>query len=604
MNPSDTKRLLQDVGRDNDGYLALRHYGVLGDGRSVALSGADGAIDWWCVPGLDSMPLFDRLLDAGQGGFYSITPVETFEVARRYRDESNVLETIFTTPSGSARLTESLNSGNAGRQPWAELARRIEGLDGTVRFQVEIIWGRQDDTISPYCSVIGDHDVFHAGRVLGLFLHSEGVRIEAREDRGIRAHVAVHAGQRETVAIVASENEPLVVPTIEDVDSRIETSDEAWRTWAAKLRYDGPHRALLVRSALALKLLVYSPTGAIAAAATTSLPERIGGDKNYDYRYAWVRDAGYTIKAFLKINAHEEAQAAFSWLLQQIGRQGPQVMYTMWGQPVGDIEESGLSGYRGSRPVVTGNVATKQWQHGVWGDIFGTAAVFVRAGNILDSRSAELLARLADQCADSWRSQDSGIWELPEREHYTMSKLSCWEALARAVELADSGQLPTTCRERWARERDRIAGWIDAHGWSEEKRAYVMYPGSDRLDASLALASSFRFDGSDRNVSTLAAIQRELGAGAFHYRYSGAEREEGCFLACTFWQIEAWARLGHQREAQEKLDAAVAALSSGLGVYPEMVDAESLDYLGNIPQGLTHLAIIHALIALYSDQNG
>ena len=584
--------------RDRHGTLPLKSYGAVGDGRSVALIGADGSIDWWCVPGIDSRPLFDRLLDAQEGGYFSLTPTGEFSVERRYLADSNVMETVFTTSTGRARLVESHNSSGAGRLPWAELARRVEGLSGSVQFEIRIRFSRQGDTISPYCSIIGGHDVFHAGRVLGLFLHSKGVEIESRDDSGLLAHCVVRAGERETVAIVAGQDEPLVVPPIDVIDERIDRSDEAWREWASYLRYDGPHRALLVRSALALKLLLYSPSGAIAAAATTSLPERIGGNKNFDYRYAWVRDAGYTIKAFLRMDAQAEAKAAFSWLLKQIETEGARVLFGLSGGEVPGVTPLNLPGYGNSTPVITGNAAAHQHQHGIYGDIFGTAAVFVRSGNILDSQSAQTLSRLADQCADNWRRKDAGIWELEDAQHYTMSKLSAWEALARAVELADSGQLPTTCRDRWERERDRIAEWIDRYGWSEEKGAYVMYPGSDKLDASMALAVRFRFDGDDRMTRTLDAIQRELGAGPFHYRYTGMAEEEGCFLACTFWYIEARALLGQTEAATQALDAVVEALEGGVGIYPEMADPHTREYLGNLPQGLTHLAIVQALTAL------
>lgn len=281
-----------------DGYLPLAGYGALGDGRSVVLSGCDGSIDWWCVPNLDSPPLFDRLLDADRGGRFSLTPDGPFTIDRRYREDSNVLETVFTTATGRARLTESLNSGTAGRLPWAELARRIEGLEGEVRFALTMRPGRRGDTVNPYHSTIGEHTVFHVERVLGLFIHDDAV--ECRwSDEGITGSVTVAAGERRTVAIVAGRDEPLVVPPIAEIDARIDTSDAEWRDWAAGVTYRGADRPAFLRSALALKLLLYSPSGAIAAAATTSLPEGIGGKKNYDYRYAWVRDAGYTIKAFL-----------------------------------------------------------------------------------------------------------------------------------------------------------------------------------------------------------------------------------------------------------------------------------------------------------------
>ncbi|WP_409457351.1 glycoside hydrolase family 15 protein [Rhizobium sp.] len=581
------------------GYLPLENYGAIGEGRSVALSGADGSLDWWCVPNMDSPPLFDRLLNAEDGGFFAIQPDQPFTVARHYRQSSNVLETVFTTDSGEAVLTESINSGTAGRLPWAELARRVEGKSGIVSFMFQMVLGRRGNTVSPYCSSVGHQCVFHIENVLGLILHSAGVDCTL-SDEGAQGSFSVSAGERQTIAIVAGEDEPLVVPTIEEIDNRIDISDQEWRTWAKSIDYDGHDRDAFVRSALALKLLLYSPSGAIAAASTTSLPEQIGGSKNYDYRYAWVRDAGYTIKAFLTAGAEAEAKAAFSWLLRQLKHHGPRVCYTLDGDRVAGVTEIDAPGYKDSSPVVIGNLATEQHQHGIYGDIFETAACFVEGGNILDPSSAELLAHLADQCADRWRMRDAGIWELPSDEHYTMSKVSCWQALARAVELADQGQLPTTCRDRWMRERDRIKAWIEANCWSEQKRAFVMFPGSDKLDASLALAVRFGFDGNDRLKSTLDAIDQELGRGPFHYRYTGAEKEEGCFLACSFWMIEAHAILGNEH-ARRRFDDLNAALQKGVGIFSEMIDPVTGAFLGNLPQGLTHLAHLMTLSVLHEE---
>jgi GH15 family glucan-1,4-alpha-glucosidase len=580
------------------GYLPIEAYGVIGDGRSVVLSGADGSLDWWCVPNMDSPPLFDRLLDAGAGGYFAVTPVEAFTVQRRYRKGSNVLETEFTTASGRALLTESLNSSSAGRLPWAELARRVEGLDGSVAFAVAFRPGRRAGTVNPYLSASGTHPVFHVGGVLGLFLHTAGVVATAHTDEGFVGSMTITRGQREVLAIVAGEDEPLVVPRLADVDARIDGSDEEWRKWSDALAIDGDARPTLVRSALALKLLLYSPTGAIAAAGTTSLPERVGGERNYDYRYAWVRDAGYTITAFLRMGAMPEAKAAFTWLLNRVRESDGDVFYQLDGSKPPELREIDVPGYRGSRPVVIGNRVTGQHQHGVYGDIFETTARFVEGGNVLDATSAGTLSRMADECADVWRTPDSGIWELDPPRHYTMSKISAWQALARAVELADGGHLPTTCRDRWARERDRIATWVETHGWSAEKGAFVFYPGSDQLDASIALAVRFRFDGQDRLRSTLEAIDRELADGPFHYRYADARGKEGCFLACTFWLAQAWAILGETARAKRMVDDALAALAGGPGTLPEMVDAATLGFLGNVPQGLSHLALVHALVTL------
>lgn len=585
--------------RDADGFLPLEDYGAMGDGRSVALSGADGSIDWWCVPNMDSPPLFDRLLNPDEGGCFALTPDAPFTAERRYRDGSNVLETVFTTAGGVARLTESINSGSGGRLPWSELARRIEGVAGRVTFALTLRLGRRWNTANPYLTRTGGHDVFHVGTVLGLLLRTDNVRIGEKDDALVRGAVTVAAGERATVAIVAGENEPLVVPPIEEIDGRIDLSDFEWRQWSDLVGYDGPRRDRLIRSALALKLLLYSPTGAIAAAATSSLPERIGGPKNWDYRFAWIRDAGYSIKAFLRIGTPAEAKAALTWLLKRLGDGCPQVCYTLGGDHVPPPRGVDLPGYRGSTPVVIGNIAGSQHQHGIYGDIFETAGRFAACGHLLDQTSAETLSHLADECADRWRLPDAGIWELRDPQHYTMSKISCWQALQRAVELVDAGQMPTTCRERWMRERDRIAAWIDEHCWSEERGAYLMHPGADRLDASLALAVRFRFDGRDRLARTLDAIDRELGAGAFHYRYGGAEEEEGCFLACTFWLVEAYALLGRMERAEAMFDRAMAALGGrGVGTYAEMIDPDTGAFLGNLPQGLTHLAIVQAIATL------
>ena len=583
-----------------DGVLPLDAYSALGDGRTVALSGADGSMDWWCVPNMDSPPLFDRLLDPEAGGRFSITPAEPFTVERAYRSGSNVHETIFTTASGRARLTESLNSGTAGRLPWEELARRLDGLEGEVAFDVEIVFGDRAGTCSPYLAANANETVFHAGPVLGVIRFSDAVRVDHKGDRRVAGRVTVKAGQRAILAVIAGEDEPLVVPTTEEIDERIDVSDAEWRAWSERVTYDGPHHETVMRSALALKLLLYSPTGAIVAAPTTSLPERVGGDKNWDYRYAWVRDAGYTIATFLAIGAQAEAKAAFTWLLKRVGEHGCRVLFTLDGDPVEPVREIDLPGYRGSTPVRVGNDATNQHQHGVYGDLFAVAARFVETGGILDDRTAEVLSGLADVCADTWRQPDAGIWELDEDRQYTMSKVSCWQALTKAVELADGGHLPTTCRDRWDREAARVAEWLDAHCWSDDLQTYVAWAGSTEIDASMALAVRFGFGEPGRMRATLDAIQAALGAGPYHHRLTATKDEEGCFLACSFWMAEARALLGEIDEAEAMFRALIDGLDSE-GVYPEMIDPQTEEWLGNLPQGLTHLAIVHCAVTLAAE---
>ncbi len=582
----------------------LQDYAALGDGRSVPVVAPNGAVTWWCVPNMDSEPLFDALVDPEAGGHFTLAPAEPFGSERRYRNDSNVLETTFTTTSGVARVTESLNSTHAGRLPWCELARRIEVVSGTVSMRARLVFGTRGDTVSPWLQPNANGCIFHVGPVLGLFRATDNMRIVKQEDRTIIAEGTLREGERAVIAVIAGEDQPLCVPTMEHIDSRIDVSDNAWREWAEGVRYDGPYREAVRRSALALKLLLFSPTGAIAAAATTSLPERIGGDKNWDYRYAWVRDAGYALNAFLRLGVLPESQAAFQWLIKRLGETGAKVCYRLDGSPVPAVRHTDLPGYRGSRPVITGNVAAEQHQHGIYGDIFEAAALFVAGGNILDQHSAMVLSGLADQCAERWRTKDSGMWELPELQHYTMSKISAWQALDRAVELADKGHLPSTYAHRWSRERERIAAWVGEHCWSEKKRAYTFFSGTDRLDASVVLAARFGFAGPDRLSSTLDAVRGELGHkpllghSPWLYRYSGAEKEEGAFLACTFWLVEAYATLGREDEATALMEEALAAMPAGVGVLTEMLDVKTGDLLGNFPQGLSHLALIHAAVQL------
>jgi GH15 family glucan-1,4-alpha-glucosidase len=578
--------------------LALQDYAAIGDGRSVALIGLDGSVGWWCVPNLDSEPLFDSLLNAESGGIFTLQPADAFNAEHTYLKDSNVLETTFTTEDGTVRVTDSMNSSMAGRLPWCELARRIEVLRGTVTMRLSLVCGTRDETASPWLQPNGNGTIFHVGPVLGMLLTSDNVKIREEGDRGISGEVTLVEGDRALIAIVAGEDQPVGIPAIEDVDHRIDVSDTAWRTWTEGLHYDGPYADWVRRSALTLKLLLFSPSGAIAAAATTSLPEKIGGKKNYDYRYAWVRDASYTLHAFLWLGQVPESQAAVAWLLARLGEAGANVCFRLDGRPVPPVQEMGLPGYRDSQPVVTGNAAGSQNQHGVYGDIFEAVAQFVASGNILDQKSAVILASLADECADRWRQPDSGMWELEETRHYTMSKVSTWQALNRAVELADQGHIPATCSARWIRERDRIAVWVNQNCWSEKLSAYTFYPETDRLDASLVLAVRFGFPDRQRLATTCEAIHKQLGNGPLLYRYTDAEKEEGAFLACSFWLAEAYATLGRKQEADSLIRETLKLLPQDIGILSEQIDVETHDFLGNIPQGLSHLALIHAVISL------
>ena len=441
-----------------------------------------------------------------------------------------------------------------------------------------------------------------------LYCQGEGVEIERSDDAGITARHETSPGSRTLVALLVVDDQPLIAASVADIDARIDQSDREWRVWSQALTYRGPYADAVARSALALKFLISSRSGSIAAAATTSLPERIGGPKNYDYRFAWVRDAAYTTKAFVRVGALVEAQAAFAWLLGVIHRHGPelQVMYTLGGDLAPAEGRMPVPGYRGSTPVRVGNRARSQRQLGIYGDILETAALFADQGHILDGQTRTILADIADRCAGEWRLVDSGIWELEELRHYTISKISCWVALNRAVLLAENGHLDGEAdhADRWRRERDKVRDWIDENCWSEAQQAYTLAAGTEDLDASLLLATRFRFERLDRLDLTRRAIQRTLCRGPLVYRTTLTKDEEGAFLACSFWLVEALSFTGHVAEARRTMDELLRITGGNLGLLNEMIDPDTHAMLGNVPQGLSHLALIHAAMSIDEAEKG
>ncbi|WP_246538477.1 glycoside hydrolase family 15 protein [Nissabacter archeti] len=587
--------------RDNEGFCDLGDYAAVGEGRTVALLAPDGSVDWWCVPDLDSPPLFDRLLDSGHGGYFQITPDEPYRMTRHYRENSNVLETLYETASGRIKITESINSTLAGPLPWNELARRIEGLEGRVPVSLRLKIGTAADTRRPWAHHTSQGTVWNVGALLLMLRASEEIRHHADcDDEGTRAVFTVAAGDRYLAALLVTKDEPLAVPCLERIDERIDTSDLAWRSWVGGLCYEGKYQDAVRRSALALKFLWYSPTGALAAAATLGLPEGEGNDKNYDYRYAWVRDSCMIIKSFIYIGALEDCKAAFSWLAAALNANGGELRtcFRLDGTSVPEERFVPVQGYRGAQPVRLGNNAADQLQLCNYGDVLDTAARFTEAGHVLDLHTSRLLGHLANRCADTWLQKDCGIWELPEMQHYTQSKMACWVALNQAVRLADGGYIEPTWVKRWERERDRIRDWIETHCWSDERQAYTFWPGTTRLDASVALMHQYGKQVSEsRMLSTLDALREELGAdNMMIYRYSDVQKEENTFIACAFWMAEALAVLGRHDEGEHAMQVVLETLSQGknAGIMSEMYNVHKQKCCGNMPQGLSHLSVICA----------
>lgn len=558
--------------RRRDGYLPLEGYAAIGDGWSVALCGEDGSIDWWCAPTLESPPVFDRLLDAAEGGCFQLRPKGRYKVARAYQPGSNVLTTEFVTPTGRARLTEAMPLDAQG-QPRPQLVRRIEGLAGGMDFDVSLRLARTSDArleTSPDITFRQGRDGAKRGRFRVTAGQTQSLILSAAEPRGVVDHGAYALAQ----------------------------ADEAWRAWSAALAPPGRYTDLIRRQALILKLLC-APTGAVCAAATTSLPEIMGGERNWDFRFIWVRDAAYAAEALIEAGAVADAGQIFDWLITRMAEHGPRVVFDLDGKPAPTDRELDVPGYRYSRPAHVGNLATLQRQHGAFGDLLQAAKRLALTGWSPSPATVAVLVDLVDQAARVWHEPDAGIWELSELRLYANSRISCWQALARAIELCDQGLMPADRRDSWSDTRREIEDWIENQCWSETRQSYVAWPGSDVIDASLALTVRFGFGSPARQEATLAAIDGELGCGLFHHRMSGVQTSEGCFLACSFWVAEAKARLGRTEEARASLDALIMALG-GIGPLPEMAEAKTGRWLGNMPQGLTHIAIIQAASAVAS----
>jgi len=606
-----------------DGYAALRSYAVLGDMRGSALVAGDGAIDWLAVPTMDAPPLCAALLDPASGGSIELTPTVPFEVSRRYLENTMVLESTFTTDAGKVRVTDALNRGSAGELPWAELARRIDLEGGEVPMRWTVRPGHGLQGLNPWCRLDGEAPRLLVGN-RQLAVVTDGLGEPTVDHRGVEGRFVAQGDRARLLAVLITEGQPVHVPDPEEILARIDATADSWRRWSKRVRYDGPWRQTVVRSALTIKALTVARSGAIAAAATTSLPEQVGGERNFDYRYAWIRDASFAIDAMNRLGLSEEVHSAITWLLHAAAQEAPdlRVFYALDGSaPSAAIRQVDAPGYRGSAPVQVGNGAADQMQLGAFGDLLDALCRYVDAGGRLDLGTASMVQALADRTCELWQSPDAGIWELGDTQPYTISKIACWVALDRALRLAGAGQLTSTHEPRWRAERDQIRAWIEVNCFSETKQAYTFYAGTSDLDAAVLLAARTGYcSGEDPRLSTtIDAIQIELGAAMsagstvkepsapagetaasvspLLYRYSGQRDQEGAFVACSCWLVEALAHAGRLEEASAWF-ALLVDLANDVGLYSEEIDPASGDLIGNMPQTLSHLAIIGAATAL------
>src|SRR5947209_8956964 len=411
-----------------DGFAPIGSYAALGDGRTVALVAADGSVDFMSLPTIHAPTTFAALLDPENGGRFTLAPKSRFEASRRYVGRTNVLETTYRTGGGVVRVTDALTLQDGGLLPWVEHARRVEGLDGKVeiewRVEPRFDWGRETPRI-----VRRNGMLVASGADAEIAVHAWDAGELTPEDAAIAGSFEISSGGSALLALVASANEPLHAPSREHVEARLDATIAVWERWLGMWAYDGPWEEEVARSALALKLLVYAPEGSIAAAPTTSLPEVVGGRKNYDYRYAWVRDSAFTLDALMRLGLPEQVQQSFTWLLRAVRTTAPNLrpFYALDGTVPNrcDVLEH-LQGYRDSRPVRYGNAAEDQLQLGSWGDLLETVDLYLREGNAFDEATGERIAATLDRLCVVWRDEDSGIWELSDLRQYTISKLMAW----------------------------------------------------------------------------------------------------------------------------------------------------------------------------------
>jgi GH15 family glucan-1,4-alpha-glucosidase len=590
--------------RRRSGFLGLGDYAAIGDGRTLALVGRDGAIDWMCLPELDSPSVFAAILDPARGGTFVLAPSVPFQARRAYRERTNVLETTYETAEGSVRVIEAVTLDDAVAAPWRELARAVEGMSGSVpmrwRLEPRFDYGSEPARFTQ----IGPAAWLTRHGRLQIALQSwDAGRPRPRAGAGaLGAEFTVREGERALLALQACAGRPLPVPARDAVLRRLEATEHVWRSWVSRHAYSGPYAAAVERSLLALRLLADGRTGAIAAAGTTSLPEALHEQRNYDYRFAWVRDLSFTLDALLAVGMEEIAHAAIGWLLDATARTRPSIdpVYGLDGTVVRSQTTLPLAGYRASGPVHLGNQAGSQLQLGGWGDMLETMWSYVRHGHVLHPETGERLADATDLLGSLWRNEDAGLWELGERAHYTTSKVGCWSAFHRVLDLCSAGAVPGRHTTRWERERDAVATFIESELYSEPRGAYVMQAGGDALDCGVLLMARRGYGDPQgpRFRGTIEAIRSELSAGGpLLYRYSGMREQENAFVACTFWMVEALALAGQADGAAELMDGAVA-LGNDLGLLSEELEPSERALRGNLPQALSHLALINAAVAL------
>jgi len=591
-------------------YKRINDYGIIGNLGSAAIVGMDGAIDWACLPHLDSPAIFFAILDENKGGVFQIAPAGEYDSVQSYEKHTAVLETTFTTSTGEAVVMDFMPlSGRGEGLERPVIYRVVRGLKGEVKMKVlfrpRLDYGREET---------------------GLEVTSEGVRAGGDKDfltlttpPASSLAFEVSHGEAVASAIVKEGGELVFVLAFNegfqeapDVDIAHEDTVNAWQNWAHRCGegpcvYGGPWHEMVVRSAITLKLLTHRHTGSVAAAATASLPEEIGGERNWDYRFAWLRDASFTVQALNTLGHSKEAMAFLKWFQGVISSHADpseiQIMYGLHGErELKELELLHLDGYKGSRPVRIGNGAAGQRQLDVYGEVLDAAYELTRYGGGIVDEDWPFICSLADYVVKAWHGKDAGIWEVRGgARHFVYSKVMCWVALDRAVKLCECLGHDEE-KARWSAEAEAIKERVLREGYSEKAGAFVQSFGSDTLDASNLLIPLVGFlPFTDPRVQgTIEATIKGLSSGVFVHRYKGDDGlsgSEGAFLLCSFWLIDCLTLSGRVEEARAMFEK-LMDLSNHLGLFSEEIDPDTGDFLGNFPQAFTHIGFINSALYL------
>jgi len=588
----------------------IEDYALIGDEQTAALVGMDGSVDWLCLPRFDSAACFARMLGDQDNGHWRIAPKGADRCTRRgYRPDTLVLDTEWETDEGTIRVTDLMPQRH--RAP--DVVRIVEGISGKVTVHSRIRLRFDYGAVVPWMRRSDGHHVAVAGPD-SVWLRSEPEVRTWGEDFSTLSEFTVEAGQK--VAFVLTwhpSHEPR--PPLVDPYKSLRTSVADWKRWAARCRYDGPYRDAVVRSLITLKALTYRPTGGIVAAATTSLPEEMGGVRNWDYRYCWLRDSSLTLGALVSAGYHKEAEAWRDWLLRAVAGDPAdlQIMYGVAGERrLPEFELPHLSGFAGSAPVRIGNGAVNQLQLDVYGEVMDSLWLARRAGLSPKPHMWSLQAVLLEWLRSQWQQPDEGLWEVRGgRRHFVHSKVMVWVAADRAVRtLEEYAELPGDL-EGWRELRDAVHRDVCEKGYDPERNTFTQYYGSQELDAALLLIPRFGFLPPDdpRVVGTVDAVREALGHDGFVRRYDtaadtpvdGLPGDEGAFLACSFWLVDALHLTGRTKEAKVLFERLVG-LANDVGLLAEEYDPVAGRQLGNFPQAFSHIGLVGSALALFGGE--